>query len=199
MLVLQLTELARWWRSLPASGGHTRVLALEGRSGAGKTTLAAELAAVAPDSTVVHLDAICPGWDGLAATPGLLVEQLLEPLSTGRPAGYQRWDWDADRAAERQPVEPTGSLLLLEGIGGGARVCAPYVAALLWLDAPASLRRSRALTRDGDIYAPNWQRWADQEQTYLDTERPWQRADLVLDGAAGPTPSGGVCVLVDRR
>jgi Mrp family chromosome partitioning ATPase len=202
--MMPLAELVGWWRSLPASAGRTRVLALDGRSGAGKTTVAAGLAAAAalPDAAVVDLDAICPGWDGLAAAPRLLVEHVLEPLSQGRPAGYPRWDWEADRPAGWHPLEPPElHLLLIEGIGCGAQVCARYLSGLLWLEAPAGLRRDRALARDGDTYAPNWQRWADQEQAYLDAEQPWERADLVLDGAPSPAPatSGTVLVLADRR
>ena len=198
---MPLTELAGWWRSLPPSAGRTRVLALDGRSGAGKTTLAAELAAAAPGSDVVHLDAIYPGWDGLAATQGLVVEYLLEPLSTGRPAGHHRWDWSAGRPGEWHSLDPVPSLLLLEGIGCGARACAPYLAGLVWLDAPSAVRRERALARDGDTYAPHWLRWADQEASYLNSEQPRQRADLVLGNppaSASSTPAA-VQVLIDRR
>jgi len=203
---MPLTELAGWWRSLPPSAGRTRVLAMDGRSGAGKTTLAAALVAAAPGSDVVHLDAIYPGWDGLADTPGLLVQHLLEPLSAGRPAGYQRWDWSAGLPGEWHPLDPAPSLLLLEGIGCGAWACTPYLAGLLWLDAPSDVRRDRALARDGDTYAPHWLRWADQERSYLDAEQPRRRADLVLGTAprSAPTTStltstGVVSVLIDRR
>jgi hypothetical protein len=198
---MPLTELAGWWRSLPASAGDTRVLALDGRSGAGTTTLASDLEAAAGGLVaVVHLDVIYPGWDGLASTPGLLLEQVLEPLSAGRPAGYRQWDWAAGRPGEWRAVEPA-PLLLVEGIGSGTRVCTGYLSGLLWLDAPATLRRDRALARDGATYAPHWQRWADQEQEYLDSEQPWLRADLILDGAAAPAAatSGTVRVLADRR
>jgi|NGEPerStandDraft_6_1074524.scaffolds.fasta_scaffold275478_1 hypothetical protein len=198
MLVMAVTELTCWWRSLPASAGDTAVLALEGPSGAGKTTLANVLAAAAPSSVVVHLDAIYPGWDGLADTPDLLVDQLLRPMSSGRPAGYRRWDWAAGRDGAWQPVEPAPPLLLLEGIGCGARVCAPYLAGLVWLDAPEPLRRERALTRDGPSYAPYWQRWADQESAYLSAQQPWRRADLILDGAA-TAPAAAMHLLTDRR
>ena len=192
---LQPAELVAWWRTLPAAAGPARVLALDGRSGAGKTDLAARLAAIAPDAVVVHLDAVYPGWDGLDDTPGLLVRQLLEPLAGGRPAGYRRWDWAAGRDGDWQPLPaPRPPLLLLDGIGSGAQVCAPYLAGLVWLHADAGLRRRRALSRDGDRYAPHWQRWADQEQTYLERERPRERADLVLDAGADP-----IRVLADRR
>jgi hypothetical protein len=192
---LQPAELLQWWQTLPASAGPARVLALDGRSGAGKTLLAARLAVLAPNAVVVHLDAVYPGWDGLADTPGLLVRQLLEPLAAGRPAGYRRWDWAAGRDGDRQPLpEPLPPLLLLDGIGSGSLLCAPYLAGLVWLEADTQLRRTRALDRDGDGYAPHWQRWADQEQRYLQRERPRERADLVLDAGGDP-----LLVLTDRR
>ncbi len=57
----------------PARCGDVVVIALDGPSGAGKTTLArgVELALepVAPVA-VVHMDHLYPGWDGLARGPG---------------------------------------------------------------------------------------------------------------------------------
>jgi hypothetical protein len=76
-------------------------------------------------------------------------------------------------------------VVLLEGAGCGARAAAGWLAGLLWVDADPALRRARALGRDGDTYAPHWDRWAAQEEAYAARERPDERADLVLDTSAG--------------
>ena len=175
-------ELAAACRAARAQAGATRVVAIDGRSGSGKTTLALRLAATlpAPDGTpapVVHLDDLYPGWDGLAAAPDLVRRWLLAPLAEGRPAGYPRHDWAADRTGPWQPVPPA-PLLILEGVGSGARCCAPYLSLLVWLDAPTLLRRARALDRDGDPFARQWDRWARQEEDYLTTDDPRARADI---------------------
>jgi hypothetical protein len=52
---------------------------------------------------------------------------------------------------------------------------------VVWVDAAPQVRRSRALARDGDLYAPHWQRWSMQEAAYVARELLPARADLVLD------------------
>src|SRR4051794_5464727 len=76
--------------------GEVVVVAIDGPSGAGKTTLArgVELAlADAGPVAVVHLDHLYPGWDGLAQAPALLTTQVLEPLAQGQRAAYRLWSW----------------------------------------------------------------------------------------------------------
>ena len=67
------------------------------------------------------------GWDGLDQAPGLLVDQVFEPLAAGRAAAYRRWDWEAHAWAESHPV-PAAEVLIVEGVGLAA---APYLGALV--------------------------------------------------------------------
>ena len=60
------------------------IIAVDGRSGAGKTTLAVELAArlrAHHTGSRFHLEEIYPGWDGLAAGVERYVSTVLAPLS----------------------------------------------------------------------------------------------------------------------
>ena len=195
MARLTTAGLVTWWRGLPPRAGRTAVLALDGRSGSGKTVLAAALAARA-DAAVVSLEEFYPGWDGLAAAPGLLVEHVLRPLAQGHPAAVPRWDWTAGAFGAPRLLAPV-PLLLVEGVGCGDPTCAPYLSGLVWLDLPAALRRERALGRDGAVYAPHWDRWAAQEDAYLRRVHPERRADLGLEG---PTDGAAdLLVIADRR
>jgi hypothetical protein len=202
VIVLPAEDLVTWWAALAPRTGNTRVLALDGRSGSGKSRLAADVLALAPAAAVVHLDDVHPGWDGLDAAAPRIRDQLLRPLAEGRPAGYRRWDWARDDDGDWQPVPPT-VLLLLEGVGSGAADLAPYLSGLVWLEAAETLRKDRALARDGDTYAPHWDRWARQEDAYLLRDAPQRRADLVIDGNDPPgqdgAAGGDLRVLVDRR
>ena len=163
----------------PAAPGSVQVVCVDGRAGTGKSTLAAEVAAACPGTRVVHTDDLVPGWDGLPQVPALLAA-LLEPLVAGRAGTYPRYDWVAGQVAGTVVVDPQPGLIVVEGVGAGARSLRHLRSLLVWLDAPTEVRRERALTRDGDTFAPYWDGWADAEETYLALEADRAAADLVL-------------------
>lgn len=164
-------------------GPRPVVVGLDGRSGSGKTTLARrltrELREAGATVIVLHLDHVYPGWDGLAEASRLLGEDLLPLLRAGRPATYCAWSWVRDAPGPPMTVRPA-DVLVVEGVGCGSRACRRGTDLLVWLDAPTRVRRERAMARDGDAYAPHWQRWAAQEERYLLDERPENAADVVV-------------------
>lgn len=162
----------------------TRFVGVDGFGGAGKTTLAARLAAALPRVVVVHIDDFAgPGiveWDWARCRT-----QLLAPLLDGRPARYQVWDWDADTGGDWVEVGP-GGIVVLEGVSATRQELDAPWDLTVWVEAPADLRRARALERDGARTWRIWeQQWIPTEQAYAARERPWERVDLVVDGAAG--------------
>jgi uridine kinase len=184
-------DLVARLRAAPARAGRTRVLAVDGRSGSGKSTLAALLRRET-GAPVVSLEDLYGGWDGLEHGVDLLVSAVLAPLAAGRTAYVPRYDWTA--ACWRTPVElAPPALLVVEGVGAGARRAAGHVSVLVWLEAEERTRRRRALERDGDTYAPHWDRWAAQEAELLARERTRDRADVILHtepGSASRPDSG---------
>ena len=40
------------------------------------------------------------------------------------------------------------------------------------------------MARDGELFARNWERWAEQEDRYLAADRSPERADIVLRAPA---------------
>ena len=93
---------------------RTAWVGIDGQGAAGKTTLAARIAAAVPGSVVVHADDFAspsvPEWDF-----GRFRAQVLVPLLAGRPGRYQRWDWHTDTGAEWHDV-PAGRAVVLEGV-----------------------------------------------------------------------------------
>ena len=159
--------------------GSTTVIAVDGPSGAGKTDFCGGLAA-ALGAPVLHFDDIYPGWSGLTATPQMIVDGVLSPLSIGETGSIARWDWDHQQPSETIHFTPT-PLLILDGVGSGARVCRPFLSLLIWLDAPASTRKRRALTRDGGAYEPFWDMWSVQERELFASDDIRGNADVVVD------------------
>jgi hypothetical protein len=165
-----------------AVSGRMVVIAVDGRSGSGKTLLGRAVA-TSLACPVVHLDALYPGWDGLQAGVDLLATHVLEPLARGGRGSYARWDWVRNRPGRTVTVE-AGPLLVVEGCGTLVTPAAEFAAVRVWLEAPATVRKERALARDGDTYAPHWDRWAAQEDAVYDAARPCESAHLVLRTAA---------------
>ena len=172
-----LDRIEQLARGAEPRAGSTRVIAIDGRAGAGKTTLARELAARL-DAPIVQLEQIYPGWDGLQAGIDLLVEAVLVPLSAGAIAQVPRYDWLVGRFLEPWPLEAP-ELVIVEGVGTGARAAATFASVLVWLELDAASRKERALARDGETFRPHWERWAAQEDVLLAREQTPARADIV--------------------
>jgi uridine kinase len=163
--------------------GDVVVVALDGPSGAGKTTLARGIElALEPTGpvAVVHMDHLYPGWDGLSQAPGLLTRQVLEPLARSERASYRLWSWVRDEWSGTREVPPC-RFLVVEGCGSSVGPAGPYAAVAVFVDADVALRMRRGIERDGEAYRPQWQRWADQETALFSADATRERADLVLD------------------
>lgn len=166
------------------SAEPVRVLAVDGPAGSGKTTFAALLADELQRCTgqvppVVHTDDLCEGWNGLPGVPGKLTSQVLEPLASGSAGRYRRWDWVGSRPGEEMVV-PSADWVVVEGVGCGATPCRPHLSALAWLEADVATRRGRALQRDGEIFAPHWDAWAEAEKELFAANLTRSSATLVL-------------------
>ena len=158
-------------------------MCVDGPSGSGKTTLAGILGA-ALDAPVLHMDDVYPGWDGLADAVPLLHSGVVEPLCAGRPASYRRWDWERGAWAGTVAVGRP-AVLVVEGVGSGARAVAARAVLLVWVEAPRDVRFRRGIARDGETYRPHWERWAAQEEAHFAAEGTRARAHVVVDGTAG--------------
>lgn len=174
-------QLAAVVRGRPAVGG-VRLVTVDGYSGAGKSRLSNRLARALDRAPTVHLDFFYPGWDGLSAAVGLAVDWVAVPLTAGRPARWRRWDWTEGRFAEWRETR-WAPVVLLEGCGAGSAALRPFTSTAIWVETPAPLRERRLRARhDWPGYAPHRAGWAAQEEAHFAAERPWEHADVVVDG-----------------
>lgn len=181
-------QVLRWTWSRPPTLGDGRLVCVDGRAGAGKTSLAREIQARAVEhgtARVVATDDLLDGWEGLPGLGATVHRHLLEPLSRGVPGTIRRYDWHAGRFGAGVQVSPV-DLLVLEGVGAGDSSYQHWITTLVWLEAPTSLRRERALSRDGAVFAGHWERWARDEDALLAREATPLRADMLVEvGADG--------------
>ena len=165
-------------RALRPRCGTTVVIAIDGPSGAGKTKLARELAPPLR-AQILHLDDVFRGWRGLADAPPVVVRDVLNPIASSEAGRTPRWEWGADRPGDDIVIEP-GGILILDGCGSGSGSIRPFLSYLIWLDAPAEIRRARAMARDGETYEKWWDIWVAQEDDLFTAEQTAAAADVCL-------------------
>jgi uridine kinase len=158
-----------------AAGSRRPVVLLDGRSGSGKSVLAASLAP-ALDAQLLSLDDLYPGWEGLEAGSDAVHETVLRALDPG----WVRWDWASESEAEWHPLDPDRALLV-EGCGALSRANRALATFGIWLELDAAERHRRFSERDAGRFDEYWARWAAQEDAFIAREHPAQLAELVID------------------
>jgi hypothetical protein len=169
----------------PPRLGSTRLVCVDGPAGSGKTTFGRHLAR-AVDAPLVHMDDLYAGWT-MVGGAARLAAGVLRPLRAGRPGSFHRYDWAAGAFEAEPTVVPVCAALVVEGCGSCPPALDPLTVLRVWVEAPAGLRLSRGLARDGAALRGEWLRWQEREAAVFTAERTRDRADLLVDGAAGPT------------
>lgn len=169
-------------QQLEPVGRKTRLVAIDGRGGAGKSSLAGWLASQV-DGTVIHIDDFGrPGkaydeWDWHR-----LRSQVLDPLMTDQDARYQRYDWAADELGEWVAFKARG-VVIVEGVSVLRQALGDPWDLKVWVDTPYDLRLDRGIERDGEEMRDKWvNEWMPQEDDYVARESPMERADIIIPG-----------------
>ena len=163
-----------------ASGASAPVVLIDGRSGAGKTSLSRRLAVSRRDAYVLALDSVYPGWDGLRAGADHVIDNVLTPRVRGAEGSWNGWNWQLDVPETASHVVPLHGTLIVEGAGIVTATSAVLADVRVWVEAADADRKRRALTRDGDTYAPHWERWARQEDQHIAANDPRSLSDIVV-------------------
>ena len=166
------------------------VLALDGRCGSGKTTLANALAAQFPGCTVLHTDDFylpparrSPDW---AHTPcanmdlARLRDEALRPAYAGQPVQYRAYSC---REGAYQPAQelPTQPLVILEGSYSHHPLLTGYETLRVFVTCSKEEQTRRLQEREGERYANFAARWIPLEEGYFAKYQIAENADFVVD------------------
>ncbi|MEV0715666.1 hypothetical protein [Asanoa sp. NPDC050611] len=165
--------------------GQTRLVGVDGPSGAGKTVFADRLATAVSGVgdmavPVVHTDDFLDGWEDQFSYWERLDELVLGPLRAGRPGRHRHYDWGRGRFVGPWVAVPAAPVVILEGFG--AARAGPELTFTVFVDAPPRLRLARSLRRDGVATRPELLRWRRRENRHFAAERTADHADVVVSG-----------------
>lgn len=167
------------------------VVAIDGRSGTGKSTLA-EALAERLGATVIEGDDFYSGGTGIEGDPPQsraarcidwkAQRRVLTALRAGQAARYHAFDWDAfdgSLVTEATEVDPA-PILILEGAYSARPELRDLVDVSILATVPPALREARLLQREGEI-GPWERQWHEAEDWYFAHAAPEVGFDLVLD------------------
>ena len=161
------------------------VLAVDGRSSGGKTTLAARLQDVVAGSAVVHTDDIA-WWRSRFGWADLLIDSILTPVRAGRPVSYRPPRWDERQRPGAIEVPAGCRLLIIEGVGAARRESAHLTDAAIWVQADERETQRRNLARvgqpGGSPTVQHLRDWMAEEVPFLARQRPWEHVGLIACG-----------------
>jgi len=171
-------------RLLPAAGlrpNRPWIVAVDGRSGAGKTSLVDRLLAQVPDSDVVHTDDVA--WHlSFFDWADELRTGVLEPLHKGEEVHYRPPGWVARERPGAIAVPAGRSVVWVEGSGSSRRALSHLIDASIWVQCDNLEARRRLRARDGQEEEELHREWEEEEIPFLLEDRPWERAAVIVAG-----------------
>jgi len=177
-----VAEIAREVWGRPPRLGETRLVAVDGPSGAGKTSFAARLAeAIGPGTPIVPIDDLLDGWGDQATFWPRLEECVLAPLREGRAGRYRPYDWEAGHFSPEWTDVPAAPVVVLEGVTSARAEVRPELTFSIFLTAPLDERIRRTELRDGGTLSAYLREWRRGEEAHFAADATADQADLVLE------------------
>ena len=188
---LKTEELKRYILERQKTGART-LIAIDGRCGSGKTTLAAELMEAA-GCTVIHMDYFYLRAE--QRTPERLdepggnvdrerfLEEVLGPLKDGAEIiSYHVFDHTIMDLREQVTVVPD-TVVVIEGSYSMHPDLTEYYDLRVFLTIPEDVQRARIIAREGEEKAEMFfKRWIPMEEKYFSHFKIEEKADVVITG-----------------
>jgi hypothetical protein len=180
--VIGLDELARLVveRCRPT---RPAIVAVNGHSSSGKTTLAERVAARLPAAAVLHTDDLA--WhQGVFAWHALLRDDVVPVVRAGKALDYRPRQWQARSRPGSITLPDSLAFLLVEGVGASQDPVRDLCDLVIWVetDEPTWLARDLPRLANGEMSRADYASWMAEENAYTTRERPWEHANVLVNG-----------------
>lgn len=175
--------------------GELTLVAIDGLAASGKTHLTDELMRRNPAWQVIRLDELqrptpsreWEDWTDEECSEYLIdtnhLRSLLTGLRQGRPVDFRPYDWMSHRVGEVARTYVPEGVVLVEGAYAMRGVLASLYDLTVWVMLNDEERIRRIDSRSPA--EPGWQdAWFRGERAYVSSEKPQERAMLVVSGQA---------------
>ena len=158
------------------------LIAIDGRAGAGKTTLAArffEELSVDKSVEVIHMDDLYNGWEN-ALDGGLTqtLDAIVNAHNNGMSIEIDIFNWQSMSFDSKTMINPV-DILILEGVGAGQKVVRDAGATLYLLDIDAEEGIQRVLNRDGNQIASQMKQWQIAQEIHFMRDKTRENAEHI--------------------
>lgn len=167
-----------------------RLVAIDGLSVSGKSTLASRLETTLGATILALDDFVRPEaeWRGRAAPafpfPFIRYDEFLHrvtALAHGKPARYRPYDWSTGEIGDERETRPD-HLVVVEGVSSLHPSLAPLYDLRIWVESDASTVLEASIARGLGDWEHEWRTlFLPSVALYLETN-PLERADLVVAG-----------------
>jgi uridine kinase len=189
--VFSIEELTRLVQASSARGPRPFLVAVDGRCGAGKTTIARALHEAA-GWPLVHADDFFlqpqQRTPQRYAAPGenmdheRLEAEVLQPLRQGRAAVYRRFDCQVMAMGETLRVEGKQAGVVIEGSYTMHPSLRKYYDLMIFVTCDVRTQKERLVQREGqERFRMFAERWIPLEEKYFAADQVEQSADVVMD------------------
>ena len=163
------------------------LIAIDGRAGAGKTTLAAsfyEELSVDKTVAVIHMDDLYNGWENaLSERLTQTLESIVKSHQSKVAFEIDTFNWQSMSFDSKRVINPV-DILILEGVGAGQKVVRDAGATLYWLDIDAEVGIQRVLNRDGNQIASQMKQWQIAQEIHFLRDKTRENAEHIQSSPA---------------
>jgi len=176
------------------------IIAVDGRSGTGKSTLSSWIAG-RTGATLIDQDDFYAGGDIDAwrqLTPREKVDRVIDwrrvradvllPLRSGAHASWRPFDWERMEGLAHEPIRvPPSPIVILDGAYSARPELADLVDLSILVTLPDDVRLARLKQREGEDLLSEWQSiWDEAEELYFGTVRTPEDFDMVIERPNAP-------------